>query len=378
MSLSSLSIVRGVQAAGRASEAPASSASDGTRRSPYGPTASEQSALGAAFFNAVGGATNTTRAIFAAAIDAANDGTRILSQVVQPPVVGGYRSRTYSCGRNEGTVRWDWYRVRGWVDVGARARWDWIDWRVGSTDDLPRSVGSGTCFNFWESLGQADNTATGWENESRRRGAAYANLLLELQSIVKARQAIVAGAGRDVLLQGAANRGEATAAARQAEADREAERARRAARISAGTALSQRLLSSTGRAAGKVRARLESFGPDLRQLWESTATAALTAGADEAEAAAEATQAVAAEAAASGLLDAIFPLAAPDYYPATWADLTTPWQALYLAAIYPDDPATSALPIAEPEFYPRDVLSLPIPWANLFYHLAYDNQEPTT
>lgn len=372
MSIGSLGIVRSVRAAGGSSATGAGATSTGTgRASALGPTAAEVAALQDRYADVVG------FAAFNAAVQAAAAGV-ILDQTNGPQNItpGGQYSRTYTCGRNTGVVRWAWYKVRGWISGGSDRRWDWIEYRTPTQSGLADAVSSRTCFGFLDGLAEEQDRATAWERDSLAKAQAYVALVSALQALYRSRLTAVSQAQAGALLGAAADRGAATAAAREAEAEREREAQRRAARVASGTALSQRLLSSTGRTAGKVRARLEAFGPELRTLWESAATAALAAGAEEGEAAAEATQAVAAEAAASGLLDALFPLAGPDYYPATWGDLTAPWQALYLGVLYPDDPAAAALPIADPDFYPADVLSLPVPWGNLFYHLAY-SQETT-
>lgn len=369
MSISTLGIVRGVRAAGTASADAGTGADTSGRATALGPTAAQIAALQAEYSDTVG------YAAFLAAVGAAQAGV-ILTQTNgnQNIDVGGTYTRTYTCGRNTGTVRWAWYRVRGWVGGGATRRWDWIEYRTPTQAALADRISSTTCFGFLDGLGEEQARASAWERESSRKAAAYVSLVGELQALYRARLREVSQAQGAALRGAAEARADTYAATQQAAADRARAEARREARLDTGRAFSQTVLQSGGRTAAKLRERLESFRPDFRARWGEAATAALAAGADEAEAAVEATQTVAAEAAAAGLLDAIFPLEQPEYYPATWTALTTPWQALFLASAYPDDPAATALPIAPPDFYPSDVLALPIPWQNLFFQLAYTTE----
>jgi hypothetical protein len=266
---------------------------------------------------------------------------------------------------NKHVARWTQYKVP--LEVSGST---WlIDYGQKSTlQDMFREAMGGT----WASAArEAYRLQARWSDLNRRIATAYLNGLHALgrwYAAQRADEAEAAAAGRAEL------QARADEAAAQAQAEWERGRPGRMKKL--GQFLTK-LKTSEGRSAQAFRSKLAQLGgPKTRAaliVGIAAAEAAADAGADEAAQEQAAEVALAAEV---GLLGVLYPLSDPAVYVATWSTLPLEWQALYLADLYPDDPAVALLPLADPSYYATTYPQLSPPWLNLFVHRVYQPATP--
>ena len=261
---------------------------------------------------------------------------------------------------NKHSAEWTQYNV---PTSTAGASWR-IDYgKAGQLEDIFREA----IYGGWAAaVKESYRLQARFSDLNRRIASAYLEALHSLgdwYAVQRSGEAEAAAAAR-LELQARADE-----AAAQAQAEWEAGRPGRMKKLQG---FLQKLKTSDGRSAQAFRAKLADLGPAKARavlvVAQKAAEDAADAGADEAtqDAAAEA-----ALAAATGLLDVLYPLADPAVYVATWTTLPLEWQGLYLADLYPGDPAAALLPLAEPAYYAQTYAQLPPPWLNLFVHRVY-------